>query len=129
MVMMIIIIIIIIIMIIIIIIIMIIMIKIIIIIIIITVMMMKFCSITSWNASKSAIHSKAKSHATTSILLKMHTKGSWDLYRTEQAYSMLLMKVVGLTHRGVSITYNIIVGKEEESNLTFSFKKTHTHTK
>jgi hypothetical protein len=42
--------------------------------------------------------------------------GRRDLYMTEEAYSMLLMKVVGEEERGVSTTYRITVGKALLSN-------------
>ena len=58
----------------------------------------------------------ANSQGTASILLKAHTMGSLDLKRTEQAYNMLDMKVVGDAERGVSVTNKITVGNEVANN-------------
>lgn len=46
-------------------------------------------------------------------LFSTMVKGSFVLYRILQAYSMLDMKVTGLTLLAVSITYTTTEGKED----------------
>ncbi len=70
-------------------------------------------SMADWKASQSAIHERGALSSAMSVLLKASTKGSCALYSTEQAYSMLAMKVVGEDTRAVSTTNTTTVGNSE----------------